>query len=256
MAKQIFMDADKDSSGELDDEELMQVMVELTKKLGQAITADLKMQLNEEVVDLILLCIDSLLVVQVRAAISRFDADNSGTINFMEFLRMITMKPWKNLFPSEVQNRLPKLVLQLSRASQAAEDFEISNMSSSAQEVVASARQLFAEADKDGSGGLGADEICSVVKTLYEQTGKPADEENMLRDCRMAVSNIAVITPHCPCSPCSECRVTCVNSTLIIGFRSLNSTLIVRMHLSSLSSSKCSSMSHGFSCFQNRCSQK
>ena len=141
--------------------------------------------------------------VQVRTAIARFDADNSGTINFIEFLRMITMKPWKGLFPREVQDRLPKLVLQLSRASQAPEDLEIANMTLSAQEVgrcshvpthmlynqvVVSAREIFSEADTDGSGGLGADELVNVVKILYSKLGKPADEEeNLLRDCRMAV---------------------------------------------------------------------
>ena len=41
-----------------------------------------------------------------------FDAGRTGTLNFYEFLRMITTNPWAKMLPEEVQRHLPGFVYQ------------------------------------------------------------------------------------------------------------------------------------------------
>ena len=106
MARQLFEDADADGSGELDEAELSELMKDLWGKLGRPLKGENRMGLQSE----------------IQKVMRQFDTDNNGTLSFVEFLRMITRKPWKDLFPVEVQDKLPHLVrlhaMQASRAQQ------------------------------------------------------------------------------------------------------------------------------------------
>ena len=72
------------------------------------------------------------LVEEVRNTMRKFDTNNDGVLNFQEFARMLTMAPWRNLFPKDVQHGLPIQVMKHNlvhgefaeehRASRAAQD--------------------------------------------------------------------------------------------------------------------------------------
>lgn len=46
---------------------------------------------------------------QVTIAMKRFDHDNTGTISFPNFVRMITKRPWSQLLPAKSQAVLNKM---------------------------------------------------------------------------------------------------------------------------------------------------
>lgn len=57
---------------------------------------------------------------EVSKVVAEFDKDQNGTLGFGEFLHMLTRRPWKQLLPLDVQDKLPKAVMMLSRAAVAA----------------------------------------------------------------------------------------------------------------------------------------
>ena len=100
----------------------------------------------------------------------RFDSDGSGALCFNEFLRMVMVKPWRDLFPEEVIQALPITVAKMVREgipegdvfgklAAGAAAYGVSPFDSPAQQVVKFAQGLFKEADKDGSGELDVDEF-------------------------------------------------------------------------------------------------
>ena len=77
-------------SSSIDEEELSNLLQHLMNSLGKPFLPSQRMGLVEE----------------VRNTMKKFDTNNDGVLNFQEFARMLTMAPWRNLFPKDVQHGL------------------------------------------------------------------------------------------------------------------------------------------------------
>eukprot|EP00656_Telonema_subtile_P049542 TRINITY_DN6184_c0_g1_i1.p1 TRINITY_DN6184_c0_g1~~TRINITY_DN6184_c0_g1_i1.p1 ORF type:complete len:528 (-),score=192.16 TRINITY_DN6184_c0_g1_i1:124-1707(-) len=93
-ARELFKEVDMDENGWIDNDELYWLLKKLQRRIGSQ--TDTKEQLDH----------------QVSAAMDTFDSGHTGTLNFHEFLRMITTQPWANMLPAEVQRHLPNFVYQ------------------------------------------------------------------------------------------------------------------------------------------------
>jgi len=82
-AKRIFEQYDRDSSGDLDDGEVATCLVDLFQNLQKKLPPQFQMNLMSE----------------VRKVIAMNDMDNNGRLNFVEFMRLLTRKPWKASYP-------------------------------------------------------------------------------------------------------------------------------------------------------------
>ena len=52
------------------------------------------------------------LVEDVRSTMQKFDTNGDGVLSFTEFAKMLTMPPWRALFPKDVQQGLPIQVMK------------------------------------------------------------------------------------------------------------------------------------------------
>jgi len=95
MIEELFRAGDNDGSGDIDPVELSKLVVQIFEKLRKPIPHDFRCDLEGV----------------IRKAMQRFDVDNSGTINFTEFLELLSCPPWRGLLPSKIRKELPKLVL-------------------------------------------------------------------------------------------------------------------------------------------------
>ena len=94
MARAIFEEKDEDMSGEIDKSELANAIQDLWSRLGIPLSAnDLQKDVEE--------------------SLNKFDNDNSGTLDFAEFMGMLCQKPWIELLPSGVRAEVPRLAQQL-----------------------------------------------------------------------------------------------------------------------------------------------
>ena len=98
-AKRIFEQYDRDGSGDLDDGEVATCLVDLFQNLQKKLPPQFQMNLMSE----------------VRKVIALNDMDHNGRLNFVEFIRLLTRKPWRDLLPPDVQAALPMLVMRLAR---------------------------------------------------------------------------------------------------------------------------------------------
>ena len=85
MARTLFEEADADHSGEIDEHELWMVLEKLYAKMGRPVSVADRQGMQQ----------------QVRRCMQLFDKDQSGTIDFEEFLKMIIRDPWREMLPPE-----------------------------------------------------------------------------------------------------------------------------------------------------------
>jgi hypothetical protein len=81
-----------DGNGWIDADELYWLLKKLQRRIGVT-------NANREQLD-----------ADVHSAMASFDAGKTGSLNFHEFLRMITTNPWCQMLPAEVQRHLPNFV--------------------------------------------------------------------------------------------------------------------------------------------------
>jgi len=110
-ARQLFALADTDESGDIDEDELVWLIQELWKELGVKLKSEHRIRLVE----------------QAREAIAQFGTDDR--IGWTGFLRMVTRHPWRELLPKAAQERIPKMLLKITKEQkqqeQAQEQFEL-----------------------------------------------------------------------------------------------------------------------------------
>jgi len=94
MIEELFLSGDEDRSGDIDAPEMCRLVLEIFERLKKPIPHDFKVDLEGV----------------VRKSMRRFDVDNSGTIDFGEFLQMLACPPWRALMPPLVRKELPKLL--------------------------------------------------------------------------------------------------------------------------------------------------
>jgi Ca2+-binding EF-hand superfamily protein len=93
-ARDLFIEVDMDGNGWVDSDELYWLLKKLQRRIG--VNNSTREQLDHD----------------VKSAMETFDAGHTGSLNFHEFLRMITTSPWSNMLPAEVQRHLPNFVYQ------------------------------------------------------------------------------------------------------------------------------------------------
>jgi len=93
-ARDLFIEVDMDGNGWIDADELYWLLKKLQRRIG--VSNSSREQLDAD----------------VHSAMASFDAGKTGSLNFHEFLRMITTAPWCNMLPEEVQRHLPNFVYQ------------------------------------------------------------------------------------------------------------------------------------------------
>jgi len=91
-ARELFIEVDMDGNGWVDADELYWLIKKLQRRIGQHNQS--RGQLDADVHD----------------AMEAFDTDRNGSLNFHEFLRMITTRPWCEMLPAEVQRHLPAFI--------------------------------------------------------------------------------------------------------------------------------------------------
>ena len=138
LALKLFVDADQDDNGVLDDEELAVLLNKLFAKSGTKVSGDLRVQI----------------VSIVRDAMG----DNES-LNFGQFCRLFQRDPWRNLLPKEAIADLPFQSLKYNR-QQRPVPAEIEPT------FVVKAQDLFAEADVDESGGVDQSELVLLLMRL------------------------------------------------------------------------------------------
>jgi len=127
-AAKIFKQFDRNENGQLDANEMLLLLVHLYTSMGKGWIAKYSERMHRE----------------VASAISMFDQDGDGEINFSEFQNMIGEKPWCTLLP-------------------------LSRPAGTFNQCVES---LFSEADSDGDGYLDPHELYRVVTLLFKMMGK------------------------------------------------------------------------------------
>lgn len=93
-SRDLFQEVDMDKNGWIDADELYWLLKKLQGRIGTSTST--KAELD----------------VDVKNAMDTFDAGRTGSLNFHEFLRMITTNPWARMLPDEVQRHLPNFVYQ------------------------------------------------------------------------------------------------------------------------------------------------
>lgn len=97
-ARAIFDEKDLDCSGEIEHEELAGAIQSLWGSIGNPIAGS---ELESEVAE----------------SLRKFDADNSGSLSFTEFMQMLCEQPWLELLPATVRPHVSRVAEQLKSAS-------------------------------------------------------------------------------------------------------------------------------------------
>jgi len=182
-AKEIFLQADEEHQGQVQGSECGTLILALFSTLGlKDFPAEIKFNLQH-------LCAEM---------VKLFDLEGTGKINFLEFLRMVCMKPFKQLIPKRVAQRLPLLVCKIVKLAippeeeDEEEDIGEVAFSSLAQCVAGSreegravlkmAQELFSAADDDGSGEVDEEELMGIIVELQSKLGHAMGEEDLRRE--------------------------------------------------------------------------
>jgi len=155
-AKMLFEEADTSKNGEIDEEELAVLLHKLWARLGTPMPADYRMKLMSE----------------VRNAMEVFDADNTGTISEGEFLRMLTVSPWRELLPADVQEQLPEMVKQEISPQKQQNSVEAAADEPSHVTIVRAAKDLFDRTDANGDGKIEEEELVQLCEEVWRKLGR------------------------------------------------------------------------------------
>merc|ERR1711865_651840 len=107
----MFDAADTDRSGYLDVSELCALLAQLFKEVDSTLDADLKLRMKEH----------------VESSLRQLGkkADTGLTLGFLEFCRLIALRPWRDQLPADVAQGLPTVIRRA--ASPARERVEASS---------------------------------------------------------------------------------------------------------------------------------
>jgi hypothetical protein len=133
VVSQLFKGADVNQDGRLDAEELSQLLKQ------HSLSADTKINL----------------VGEVRDSMARMGCEAGGSITMQQFLRLLSQPAWRFILPTDLQTRLPFVLLRDSFPTNPADA------------VYQSAYQMFDAADTDRSGFLDVPELCVLLQQLF-----------------------------------------------------------------------------------------
>jgi len=185
VAKELFLAADHSHSGQVEGSECAGLLTDLFTKLGMLeFPPDVKYNMQ----------------YTCECMVKRFDTEATGAINFLEFLRMVAQKPFRNLLPIGVANRLPTLICKIVKlalpdvpmdddevvekeAGATAVEELVAGSTAEGKAVLGMAKGLFEQADKDNSGLIDLDELTAVLTELSNKLGaKPTGRDAMRRE--------------------------------------------------------------------------
>ena len=133
VVSQLFNGADVNQDGRLDAEELAQLLKQ------HSLSADTKINL----------------VGEVRDSMARMGCEAGGSITMQQFLRLLSQPAWRFILPTDLQTRLPFVLLRDSFPTNPADA------------VYQSAYQMFDAADTDRSGFLDVPELSALLQQLF-----------------------------------------------------------------------------------------
>jgi Ca2+-binding EF-hand superfamily protein len=156
----VFREIDSDGSGSLERGELLVLVQELRKRLGQDL-----LEAGE-------------LGQQVDKLLREFDTNRSGTIEPDEFLKMMVRRPWSAMLPGDVIDAMPQAVAETLVESKPNKDFRKELQKNAAKQaasqgVILAARKIFRSVDGDGNGKLDRQELGMLVQELRKAMGAP-----------------------------------------------------------------------------------
>jgi Ca2+-binding EF-hand superfamily protein len=130
---------------------------------------------------------------EVAKNIPRFDADGDGRLTLSELLRMLTVKPWRDLMVPSVAHEMQFELLRMHKSDD------------KANPIVMAIKEIFSRADVDGDGAVDQFELAVVLKQAVCQGLLPDRYESemaALQEARGAINRHdarldAVLTVHC-----------------------------------------------------------
>ena len=105
MAKKLFEEADEDSSGFIDQEELTALVGKLYAKLNIRVNASMQEEFDHAVQVTGHLPTLTLKPLGLQSAMS----ENSEGVFFPEFVKMLNQRPWRDVLPEDVKAGIPKV---------------------------------------------------------------------------------------------------------------------------------------------------
>jgi len=124
---------------------------------------------------------------EVAKNITRFDADGDGRLTLSELLRMLTVKPWRDLMLPSVAHEMQFELLRMHKT----ED--------KSNPVVVAIKDIFSRADVDGDQAVDQFELAAVFKQAVSQGLLPArydNEMSSLQEARSAINRFSTDGGH------------------------------------------------------------
>ena len=174
-ARNLFKAADLDEDGFLEENELANVMMELHRRMGKKMSADARVRIVET----------------CRQQIRRFDQHNTGCLDFVGFVRMLSGPPWNEVVGKEAAAQIPFLLMRGLK-----NDVEKPRAEPRpGDELLEFAREIFDKADADDSGFIDEQELGELLKMVWAKLGRPfgkADKERLRYEVHAAMINFDV----------------------------------------------------------------
>lgn len=160
LAQQLFQEADADSSGFLDPQEVKILGTSLMQKMGR-MPADATVPRE-------------ILEFDPAKSMAGVDEDGDGTLNFDEFLSLVTQPPWSSLLPVAVCDALRQRLAAKLKFNPAPAH------ATPAERALLMAQDLFTAGDADQSGELDCAELAQLILKMFEKFKKkmPTDIRN------------------------------------------------------------------------------
>jgi len=155
--KALFDKADEDRQGSIDNEEMAPLIRLMYKEWDNPVPHDLNNTLPET----------------IKRCMTRFDADESGTLTFNEFLQMLTCTPWRGMMPKKIRRSIVR-ACELYAGAAPAQARAAKEMRS--ENCLAMIEALYNECDRDGSGEVDPLELNDLIYLIFERLKKPIPE--------------------------------------------------------------------------------
>lgn len=177
ISQEVFDRADGDDSGALDALELSDVVIDALRALGANVPHDIEQALTGEGRE-----------AYIQKTMARFDKDNSGVLEFPEFLQMLCCAPFRALLPKGgIREKMPELVIKGAGLPPKVKTKKPTV--SPEQRVLAMAQEIFEAADVNQSGLIDQDEVSELIQAFFRKVRKKIPRD-MLED----IDSIALTT--------------------------------------------------------------